>query len=82
MSNGDDFQDGDYSAARPTFHLGQHDSAREEPLTDLQYGQLLNAGVREIRTLQRPTPLKPLITNPGLFRHDARDQQPLQGSRC
>lgn len=31
---------------RPTFHIGQHDSNREQPLSEVQYGQLLNAGVR------------------------------------
>ncbi|KAK2025612.1 PRMT5 arginine-N-methyltransferase [Colletotrichum zoysiae] len=30
---------------RPVFSLGQHDSNREQPLDDLQYGQILNAGV-------------------------------------
>jgi type II protein arginine methyltransferase len=30
---------------RPVFYIGQHDSGRYETLTDLQYGQVLNAGV-------------------------------------
>ncbi|KAI1173015.1 methyltransferase-like protein [Nemania sp. FL0916] len=33
---------------RPAFHIGQHDSARTEILTDLQYGQVLNSGFRFI----------------------------------
>ncbi|KAH7040657.1 protein arginine N-methyltransferase [Microdochium trichocladiopsis] len=33
-----------YDEARPVFYIGQHDSARAEPLTDLQYGQVLNSG--------------------------------------
>ncbi|KAH7347879.1 arginine N-methyltransferase skb1 [Plectosphaerella cucumerina] len=41
MSSGYQY-DGD---VRPTFHIGQHDSSREEPLGDVEYGQLLNAGV-------------------------------------
>lgn len=32
---------------RPLFHLGEHNSKREVPLTDLQYGHLLNQGVSE-----------------------------------
>ncbi|KAI1084652.1 Skb1 methyltransferase [Whalleya microplaca] len=34
----------DYNEVRPTFYIGQHDSTRSETLTDLQYGQVLNAG--------------------------------------
>lgn len=37
----------DYDESRPVFYIGQHDSARHETLTDLQYGQVLNAGVSE-----------------------------------
>ncbi|KAK6824709.1 PRMT5 arginine-N-methyltransferase [Apiospora arundinis] len=33
-----------YDDVRPVFYIGQHDSARLEPPTDLQYGQILNAG--------------------------------------
>ncbi|KAK8094063.1 PRMT5 arginine-N-methyltransferase [Apiospora hydei] len=33
-----------YDDVRPVFYIGQHDSARSEPPTDLQYGQILNAG--------------------------------------
>ena len=31
----------------PSFQLGQHDSKRTVPLTDLQYGHLLNQGVSQ-----------------------------------
>lgn len=34
-----------YDDTRPIFYIGQHDSGRTETLTDLQYGQILNAGV-------------------------------------
>lgn len=34
-----------YDEVRPVFYIGQHDSARTEPLTDLQYRQVLDAGV-------------------------------------
>ncbi|KAF6845014.1 protein methyltransferase [Colletotrichum musicola] len=38
--------DSDFSTPnRPTFALGQHDSNRDQPLDDIQYGQILNAGV-------------------------------------
>lgn len=30
---------------RPNFHIGQHDSIRNETLSHLQYGQILNSGV-------------------------------------
>lgn len=30
---------------RPTFFIGQHDSARAHTLTDTQHGQVLNTGV-------------------------------------
>lgn len=39
-----------YDETQPFFYIGQHDSARSETLTDLQYGQVLNAGVSEIIT--------------------------------
>ncbi|KAK5631446.1 hypothetical protein RRF57_007160 [Xylaria bambusicola] len=35
---------------RPAFHIGQHDSTRVETLTNLQYGQVLNAGFRFVTT--------------------------------
>jgi protein arginine N-methyltransferase 5 len=31
---------------RPVFYIGQHDSARFDVLTDDQYTQVLNSGVR------------------------------------
>lgn len=34
-----------YGPQRPVFHIGKHESAREGPFTDLQYGSLLNQGV-------------------------------------
>ncbi|KAG6029736.1 hypothetical protein E4U41_000291 [Claviceps citrina] len=34
-----------FGANHPTFHLGKHDSDRDTPLTDLQYGYLLNHGI-------------------------------------
>ncbi|CCF39359.1 protein arginine N-methyltransferase, partial [Colletotrichum higginsianum] len=34
-----------FNQIRPIFSIGQHDSDRDQPLDDLQYGQLLNAGV-------------------------------------
>ena len=34
-----------FAPQRPSFQLGQHDSKRTAPLTDLQYGHLLNYGV-------------------------------------
>lgn len=37
----------DYDENRPIFYIGQHDSARSETLTDLQYGRVLNSGVSE-----------------------------------
>lgn len=40
-----DQESDDYNEIRPTFYIGQHDSTRLETLTDLQYGQVLNAGV-------------------------------------
>ncbi|PFH58921.1 hypothetical protein XA68_13048 [Ophiocordyceps unilateralis] len=30
---------------QPIFHIGNHDSTRDVPLTDLQYGHLLNQGI-------------------------------------
>jgi protein arginine N-methyltransferase 5 len=35
---------------RPYFHLGEHSSKRELPLTDLQYGHLLNQGINFVTT--------------------------------
>ncbi|KAG6274386.1 hypothetical protein E4U49_003764 [Claviceps purpurea] len=40
MSMGDSF-----GPQRPAFHLGNHSSSRDTPLTDLQYGYLLNQGI-------------------------------------
>lgn len=34
-----------YGAQRPSFHLGKHETARDAPLTDFQYGYLLNQGM-------------------------------------
>lgn len=34
-----------YGPQWPSFHIGYHDSSRDEPLTDLQFGHLLNHGV-------------------------------------
>ncbi|KAI1305513.1 methyltransferase-like protein [Xylaria venustula] len=42
--------DGGADDIRPAFHLGQHDSTRSETLTNLQYGQVLNAGFRFVTT--------------------------------
>lgn len=42
--SGFDMSEG-FGPQRPSFHIGQHDSTREAPLTDLQYGHLLNHGV-------------------------------------
>ncbi|KAF7535767.1 hypothetical protein G7Z17_g13155 [Cylindrodendrum hubeiense] len=39
-----------FGPQRPSFHIGQHDSAREAPLTDLQYGHLLNHGLGFVTT--------------------------------
>ena len=39
-----------YHEARPAFYIGQHDSARTETLTDMQYGQVLNSGVGDVET--------------------------------
>lgn len=38
-----------FEEARPVYYIGQHDSSRDEPLTDLQYGQVLNLGVSRQR---------------------------------
>nr|RBQ89942.1 hypothetical protein FVER53263_11418 [Fusarium verticillioides] len=34
-----------FGLQRPNFHIGYHDSTRDEPLTDMQYGHLLNHGL-------------------------------------
>ncbi|KAG6008516.1 hypothetical protein E4U21_004356 [Claviceps maximensis] len=34
-----------FGPQRPTFHLGNHSSSRDTPLTDFQYGYLLNQGI-------------------------------------
>jgi protein arginine N-methyltransferase 5 len=39
-----DMSDG-FGLQRPSFHIGYHNSNNNEPLTDLQYGHLLNHGV-------------------------------------
>ncbi|KAH7320082.1 protein arginine N-methyltransferase [Stachybotrys elegans] len=41
---------GGFEPQRPLFHLGQHDSSREMPLTDLQYGHILNQGASFVTT--------------------------------
>ncbi|KAI8960604.1 Skb1 methyltransferase [Daldinia sp. FL1419] len=45
-----DQESDDYNDIRPTFYIGQHDSTRSETLTDLQYGQVLNAGFSFVTT--------------------------------
>ncbi|KAI1657408.1 Skb1 methyltransferase [Daldinia decipiens] len=45
-----DQESDDYNEIRPTFYIGQHDSTRLETLTDLQYGQVLNAGFSFVTT--------------------------------
>ncbi|KJZ80231.1 hypothetical protein HIM_00081 [Hirsutella minnesotensis 3608] len=40
----------DYGPQQPVFHIGKHDSARDVPLTDLQYGYLLNQGISFVTT--------------------------------
>ena len=44
---GFDVSDG-FGLQRPSFHIGYHNSNSDEPLTDLQYGHLLNHGVSRI----------------------------------
>ncbi|KAI1135751.1 Skb1 methyltransferase [Hypoxylon sp. FL0543] len=39
-----------FNEVRPTFYIGQHDSTRTETLTELQYGQVLNAGFSYVTT--------------------------------
>ncbi|KAL6855114.1 hypothetical protein ACO1O0_006252 [Amphichorda felina] len=39
-----------FAPQRPSFQLGQHDSERTAPLTDLQYGHLLNYGFNFVTT--------------------------------
>ncbi|KAJ4019050.1 hypothetical protein NW752_004791 [Fusarium irregulare] len=41
---GFDISDG-FGLQRPSFHIGYHNSNSDEPLTDLQYGHLLNHGL-------------------------------------
>ncbi|KAF7551289.1 hypothetical protein G7046_g7766 [Stylonectria norvegica] len=41
---------GSFEPQRPSFHIGQHDSHREAPLTDVQYGHLLNHGLSFVTT--------------------------------
>ncbi|KAI0401523.1 methyltransferase-like protein [Xylaria palmicola] len=51
MANEYSSRDSDLSdEVRPAFHIGQHDSTRYETLTNLQYGQVLNAGFRFVTT--------------------------------
>jgi len=38
----------DVFETRPTFYVGQHDSARFDALTDDQYSQVLNSGVSTV----------------------------------
>ncbi|KAI0395678.1 protein arginine N-methyltransferase [Xylariaceae sp. FL0594] len=40
----------DYDEVRPYFHIGQHESMRQQTLTPLQYGQVLNSGFRFVTT--------------------------------
>lgn len=47
-------------AQRPMLNLGYHDSSREGPLSDLQYGYLLNQGVSMNVCLRTP-----ITTNSG-----------------
>ncbi|KAM0419034.1 hypothetical protein ACHAPT_012085 [Fusarium lateritium] len=45
-SDGSGFDMSDsFGPQRPNFNIGYHDSTRDEPLTDLQYGHLLNHGL-------------------------------------
>ncbi|PHH87900.1 hypothetical protein CDD83_8253 [Cordyceps sp. RAO-2017] len=39
-----------FGPRQPVFHIGKHDSARDVPLTDLQYGHLLNQGISFVTT--------------------------------
>ncbi|KAH8677593.1 protein arginine N-methyltransferase [Xylariales sp. PMI_506] len=39
-----------YEDPRPIFYIGQHDSTRTETLTEIQYGQVLNAGFGFVTT--------------------------------
>ncbi|KAI0136971.1 PRMT5 arginine-N-methyltransferase [Xylariales sp. AK1849] len=39
-----------YEETRPVFYVGQHDSKRTETPTDVQYGQVLNAGFSFVTT--------------------------------
>lgn len=34
-----------FAPQQPIFHVGQHISERNEPLTDIEFGHLLNFGV-------------------------------------
>jgi protein arginine N-methyltransferase 5 len=43
-ADSDVFHPQGFAPQRPSFQLGQHDSKRTAPLTDLQYGHLLNLG--------------------------------------
>ncbi|OLN92156.1 Protein arginine N-methyltransferase skb1 [Colletotrichum chlorophyti] len=43
-------ESGNFNSMRPIFSLGQHDSNRDQPLDDLQYGQILNTGVSFVTT--------------------------------
>ncbi|ORY64129.1 arginine N-methyltransferase skb1 [Pseudomassariella vexata] len=45
-----DLESDEYDETRPVFYIGQHDSSRTESLTDLQYGQILNAGFSFVTT--------------------------------
>ncbi|KAK5997240.1 Protein arginine N-methyltransferase skb1 [Cladobotryum mycophilum] len=49
MASGFSMSD-DYSPQWPIFQLGQHDSKRDVPLTDLQYGHILNQGFSFVTT--------------------------------
>jgi protein arginine N-methyltransferase 5 len=41
----DVFIPGEFAPHRPNFHIGYHNSERNAPPTDIQYGNLLNQGV-------------------------------------
>lgn len=50
MTTGQNYMEEDTIEVRPAFYVGQHDSARTETLSDLQYGQILNTGFNFVTT--------------------------------
>ncbi|PHH59676.1 hypothetical protein CDD81_2678 [Ophiocordyceps australis] len=50
-------------SAQPTFYIGSHDSTRDLPLTDVQYGYLLNQGISFATTPVTNNKFKSRITN-------------------